>query len=136
MKEMYSDQIEKWIDSRLEKIKSQNRQINTAQILIELQSFFRIQIDKRNEKFWKQRVLKIRKRVHKRYERKKNFCEDLAKELLLPVELIERWVRGGWIIPGTENRQQCLSLFREFEYYRRFKPEIIPQDINTSIWSI
>ncbi len=135
MKEEKSDRIDRWIESRLGKLRKENQQISTNEILIEIQSYFQINIDKRNEKAWKGKILKIRKRIHKRHEREKKFCEDLARELILPVELIQRWVRCGWIIPSSENGKQCLTLFREFEYYRRFKPERIPQDIEIPIWA-
>ncbi len=135
MKENNSSRIETWLDSRLGKIREEGKQISTEQILIELRTIFKMEITKKNERAMKAKVRKIRNRIYKRHERKKLFCKELAHELILPVELIERWIRCGLIIPSADQRDRHLKLFREFEYYRRFKPEIIPQNIEIPIWA-
>ncbi len=135
MKEYDYYRMDKWLDSRLGKMREKGKQISTEQILIELRTIFKMEITKKNERAMKAKVLKIRNRIYKRHERRKLFCKELANELILPVELIERWIRCGLIIPSSEQKDRHLKLFREFEYYRHFKPEIIPMDIETPLWS-
>jgi len=134
MKKNDVSRIDKWIDSRLENIKEQNKQIDTQKILVELIHFFNIQITKKNERAMKAKVAKIRNRVNKRHERKLTFYKNLAKDLVVPISLIDRWTRKGWIVPNSKNRNESLvKLIREIEYYHSFKPDI-PENIETPIW--
>jgi len=127
--------MDKWIDSRLSKLKNENRQISTDQILVELIHIFKIKITTKNERTIKAKVNKIRNRIDKRHERKLKFYNRMATDLVVPVGLIDRWVRKGWIMPGERKQNEKIVNFsRELVYYYNFKPAV-PENIDTPLWS-
>jgi len=136
MKEQLSIRMDKWIDTRLAKLKNENKKVSTDQILVELIHFFKIDITERNERAMKTRVNRIRNRIDKRHERKLKFYQKMAKDLVVPPSLIDRWICKAWIVPGAKvQNEKLVNLTRELEYYHNFKPEI-PEDIEMPIWRI
>ena len=97
--------------------------------------FFKIKVTKKNERAIKAKVNKIRNRIDKRHERKLKFYKQMATDLVVPVSLVDRWVRKGWIVPGKRKQSEKLvSFVRELGYYHNFEP-VVPENIDTALWS-
>ncbi len=58
----------------------------------------------------------------------------MSMDLLVPANLVERWVESGLIKPQLKDINNAfVALIRERDYYLQFKAEI-PEDVKTPIW--
>ncbi len=134
MDKKLSSQLESWIETRLMNIKMKRKKIIIKEIIAEVSSLFKIPLTKSNEKFLKETIHKIKKRVEKRYLKNIEFIEQMSEELIVPVNLIKRWFDAGWLDPlDKQKNKNWLTIIRERDYFHQVKPQI-PSDPTKPIW--
>lgn len=132
---MGKNQIEKWIETRMENLIKQQEKIVIKHLMQELSGFFEIKRDEKNIKKLKTQMEKIRTRVLMRKMRHKEIARKLSHDIRVDIALITRWSNGGLIDLGKRHEIEKLKkLIIERDYYMFVNPSNIQQDIKKNLW--